>query len=37
MLSGATLLVSPFAGIWTLAAVGVVVFDRYGMCRAFIG
>jgi hypothetical protein len=31
MLSGATLLVSPFAGIWTLAAIGVVVFERYGM------
>ncbi len=31
MLGGATLLVSPFAGIWTLVAVAAVVFERHGI------
>lgn len=31
MLGGVALLVSPFAGMWTLAAVAVVVFERHGM------
>jgi hypothetical protein len=31
MLGGATLLVSPFAGIWTLVAVGAVVYERRGI------
>ena len=31
MLCGGTLLVSPFAGIWTLVAVGAVVYARHGI------
>jgi len=34
MLAGAVLLVSPFAGIWTLIAVAAVVYERHGLYRA---
>jgi hypothetical protein len=37
MLGGVALLISPFAGLWTLVAVAAVVFERHGISLDAIG